>query len=55
MIDRASIEGDLVAIAEQAIRRDAWQAQQDAWLEEAKSAAVYHRETYDMLIDMYLS
>lgn len=55
VIDRASIEGDLVAIAEQAIRRDAWQAQQDAWLEEAKSAAVYHRETYDMLIDMYLS
>ncbi len=55
VIDRASIEDDLVATAERAIRNDAWQAQQDAWVEEAKAAAVFHRETYDMLIDMYLN
>ena len=55
VIDRESIEDDIVSTAEYEIRRDTWQAQQDAWLEEAKAAAVYHRETYDMLIDMYLS
>ena len=54
VIDRASIEDDLVTVAEQAIRKDAWQTQQAAWIEEAKAAAVYHREAYEMLIDMYL-
>ncbi|MBR4906712.1 MAG: peptidyl-prolyl cis-trans isomerase [Clostridia bacterium] len=55
VIDRASIEDDLVETAEQAIRKDAWQTQQDAWNEEAKTAAVYHREAYETLIDLYLS
>ena len=55
VIDRASIEEDVRATAERAIIKDAWQTQQDAWLEEAKAAAVYHRETYDMLIDLYLN
>ena len=54
VIDRASIENDLVATAERVIRKNAWQAQQDAWIEDAKAAAVYHREAYEMLIDMYL-
>ena len=55
VIDRAAIEDELVETAERVIRKNAWQTQQDAWLEEAKAAAVYHRETYDMLIDMYLN
>ena len=54
VIDRASIEDDLVSAAEYTIRRDAYLTQQTAWIEEAKAAAVYHRETYEMLIDMYL-
>ena len=53
-VDRASIADELTETVTDTLRADAWQAQQDAWLEEAKNAAVYHRETYDMLINMYL-
>ena len=53
-IDRASIDAEIRAAAEDGVRADAWQAQHDAWLEEAKNAAVFHRETYEMLIQMYL-
>ena len=53
-IDRASIEDELNTVVADAVREDAWQAQYDAWVEEAKAAAIYHRETYDMLIEMYL-
>lgn len=53
-VDRTSIDAEVRAIAEEGIRADAWQAQHDAWLEEAKNAAVFHRETYEMLIQMYL-
>lgn len=54
VVDRASIEEDLNAIVTESAREEALQEQRDAWLEEAKAAAVYHRETYDMLIPMYL-
>ena len=55
VIDRASIEAEIAETAERVISKNAWQAQQDAWVEEAKAAAVYHRETYEMLINMYLN
>ena len=54
VIDRASIEADINEIAERTIRADAFEAQMAAWIEEAKAVAVYHREAYEMLIDMYL-
>lgn len=53
-VDRASIAETLQTAAVDGIRADAWQTQYDAWLEEAKNAAVYHRETYEMLISLYL-
>ena len=55
VIDRASIETDITETAERVIRADAFEAQTAAWIEEAKAAAVYHREAYEMLIDMYLN
>lgn len=54
VIDRASIENEIDAFVSEKLRTETWQAQHDAWLEEAKNAAVYHREVYDMLIRMYL-
>ena len=54
VVDRASIKDELDKTAADLILADAWTAQTDAWLEEAKNAAVYHRETYDMLVTMYL-
>ena len=54
VVDRASIEENLKAVVTEHAQAEAQQAQTDAWLEEAKAAAVYHRETYDMLIATYL-
>lgn len=49
-VDRASIENDLrTAIAEESC-----ETQMDAWVEDAAAVAVYHRETYAMLIAEYL-
>ena len=53
-VDRASLGETLRAAAAEGLREEARQTQHDAWLEEAKTAAVYHRETYEMLISMYL-
>lgn len=55
VVDRASIEDDIRAAAARETKDGAWEAQLDAWLEEAKNAAVYHRETYEMLTDQYLN
>ena len=52
-VDRASFD-TLDETVSNTIRADLWEAQQDAWIEEAKNAAVYHRETYETLIQMYL-
>ena len=45
VVDRASIEDKL----RPTIIGDAWPLQQDTWFEEAMNAAVFHRETYEML------
>lgn len=54
VIDRTSIEDMLNETVPGLLHADAWSMQYDAWFEEAKTAAVYHRETYDMLVSMYL-
>ena len=53
-VDRAQIEDAVTAAAKASILDDAWDALFDAWLTEAKEIVVFHRETYDMLGDMYL-
>lgn len=53
VVDRASIEAQIAeaAVAEQ--KDELWEAQFDEWFEEAKEAAVYHRDAYEYLIDYY--
>ena len=53
VVDRASIETQIAeaAVAEQ--KDELWEAQFDEWFEEAKEAAVYHRDAYEYLIDYY--
>lgn len=54
-IDRASVENELNTTVRDSLSDEAWLAQQDAWLAEAKDAAVIHRDVYyDMLMSMYL-
>nr|PZM98678.1 MAG: hypothetical protein DIU74_13345 [Pseudomonadota bacterium] len=53
-VDRASIEDLIRAAASAALTDEAWEEQFDLWLEEAKAAAVFHRETYEMIGDDYL-
>lgn len=54
--ERASIEEDFRASLRNGADVDtAWKERLDAWIEEAKAAAVFHRETYEMLPDLYLS
>lgn len=56
VIDRASIEESFrEMLLKTATADDAWQEQLDAWYTEATEAAVYHRETYEMITDVYLS
>ena len=54
-VDRAAIEEDVRIAAKTALAEEAWEAQFDAWLTEAKEIAVFHRDTYEMIGDMYLS
>ena len=54
--ERASIEEDFRASLRNSADVDAaWDERLNAWIEEAKAAAVFHRETYEMLPDQYLS
>ncbi len=54
--ERTSIEEDFrTALRNSADVDQAWKERLDAWVEEAKAAAVFHRETYEMLPDLYLS
>lgn len=53
-IDRASIADEITAAATAALTDEAWEAQFDEWLTEAKEIAVFHRETYEMIGDDYL-
>ena len=53
-VDRASIEEEVRIAAMAALREDAWEAQFDEWLTEAKEKAVFHRETYEMIKAYYL-
>ena len=53
-VERAAIEDAIAVAAKEAILDEAWDEQFDAWLTEAGNVAVFHRETYDMLGDMYL-
>ncbi len=53
-VDRAAIAEQLRAVASEELQEDEWNALFDEWLVEAKLVAVYHRETYDMLGDMYM-
>lgn len=50
-VDRASIESELVA----AFAEEDFPTQNDLWLQEAMNAAVFHRETYSMLISAYVN
>ncbi len=53
-VDPASIADEITAAATEALTDEVWEAQFDAWLTEAKEIAVFHRETYDMIGEMYL-
>lgn len=53
-VERASIEDLIQSAARAALVDEAWEAQFDEWLTEAKEIAVFHRETYEMIGDMYL-
>ena len=55
VVERAAIESEIRAAAEKTFRDNAWEALFDAWLEEAKESAVYHRETYESLTDLYVN
>ncbi|MBQ5992084.1 MAG: peptidyl-prolyl cis-trans isomerase [Clostridia bacterium] len=55
VVDRASIEEDIRIAAARESKDSAWETQLDAWLQEALEAAVYHRETYESLTDLYLN
>ncbi len=56
VVDRASIEENFrEMLLSTATSDEAWQEQLDAWYTEAMEAAVYHRETYEMITDVYLS
>ena len=53
VVDRASIRTQIAEAAAAEQLEEAWEAQFDAWFEEAKEAAVYHRDAYEYLIDYY--
>ncbi len=54
--DRASIEEDFRASLRNSADVDAaWDERLNAWIEEAKAAAVFHREAYETLPELYLS
>lgn len=53
-IDRASIDESIRAAASAVMTDEAWEEQFDIWLEEARAAVVFHRETYEMIGDTYL-
>ena len=53
-VDRAAIEEQISTAARTALADEAWEEQFDTWLEEARAAAVFHRETYEAVGDMYL-
>ncbi len=56
VIDRASVEESFrEMLLRNATTSEAWQEQLDAWYTEATEAAVFHRETYEMITDVYLS
>ena len=54
VVDRSTIEDRILTAAANERKDTLWEVQYDAWLEEAKAAAVYHRETYEMITDLYL-
>lgn len=55
VIDRASVEERFVDSLKYGEAGDTlWEEQRDAWLTEAKEIAVYHHDTYEMLINQYL-
>ena len=54
-VDRASIEEDIRIAAKAELTADIWDEQYDAWFTEAEETAVYHRETYESLVDLYLN
>ncbi len=53
-VDRASIDDLIRAAASASLTDEAWEEQFDLWLEEAKAAAVFHRDTYEMIGEDYL-
>ena len=53
-VDRTSIEEEVRIAAKADLTEEAWDEQFDAWFTEAKEAAVFHRETYEMILQYYL-
>lgn len=54
-VDRASIESEIRAAAAAVRAEEAYDEQFDAWFTEAMQIVVFHRETYEMVPDLYLN
>ena len=54
-VDRTSIESEIRSAAAADLNREAYDEQVDAWFTEAMEIAVFHRETYESVADLYLN